>query len=146
MRDVTRQGELVVAHFRDGGMLKGYTYDFVPARGTFHITSERSSDKGRIHEVNCADLKALFFVKTLEGKKEYVEKKRFNEIDSYGLLGLKIRVEFSDGEIIRGMSFDFSENFRGFYIMPVDPQGNNRKIYVIAEDLNDVKIGEEAEK
>jgi hypothetical protein len=142
-----RKGEKnrVVVHFKDGRLIKGYTTDFVPARDIFHLVTEDGENKERTHEIRCSDLKAVFFVKTLEGDKDYEEKKHFDDIDASGRRGLKIKVEFSDGEVIRGMSFDYSQKFNGFFIMPVDPQSNNGKIYVIADDLLDVKTGPEAE-
>lgn len=135
----------VVVHFKDGKLLKGQTSDFVPAQETFHITSEQEYDKGRTYEIKCAELKAIFFVKTLEGNHSYVEKKNFSEVDASGRRGLKIKVEFSDGEVIRGMSFDYSKKFNGFFIMPIDPRSNNGKIYVIADDLRNIKTGIAAE-
>ncbi len=140
------QGDMVVAHYKNGKVIKGFTHDFVPENEAFHITSERDDDRGHIYEIKCCDLKGLFFVKTLTGNKDYTAKKRFDEIDTYGLLGLKIKVEFQDGEVIRGMSFDYDKNFAGFFIMPVDPQDNNKKVFVIADDLRDIQTGEAAEE
>lgn len=140
-----KERDRVVVHFKNGKLLKGQTSDFVPAQGTFHVTSEQDHDKGRMYEIRCADLKAIFFVKTLEGDHAYVEKKNFNDVDASGRRGLKIKVEFSDGEVIRGMSFDYSKKFNGFFIMPIDPRSNNGKIYVIADHLRDVKTGIAAE-
>ncbi len=135
----------LVVHLNDGTLLKGYSSDFEPGVDSFRLVSEMEKDKGQTHEVKCADLKAIFYVKTFEGKKEYVEKKKFDNIDSYGLLGIKIKVEFPDGEVIRGMSFDYGEDFKGFFIMPVDPKGNNQKIYVITDNVTDIKIGDDAD-
>ncbi len=135
----------LVVHYHDGRLLKGYSNDFEPGVDKFHVVSEQEKDQGHIYEVNCTDLKAVFFVKTFEGNKDYVEKKQFDNIDSYGLLGLKIKVEFPDGEVIRGMSFDYGENFKGFFIMPVDPKGNNQKIYVITDNVKDIKVGDKTE-
>lgn len=135
----------IVVHFRDGRLLKGCTYDFIPANETFHLTSEKETDKGRVYEINCADLKAIFFVKTLRGDKKYAERKRFEEVEGAGSRGLKIRVEFPDGEIIRGTSYDYSDKFKGFFIIPVDPKGNNEKVYVITDAAQDVKIGDLAD-
>jgi len=59
---------------------------------------------------------------------------------------VKIKVEFSDGEIIRGMSYVYSKRKKGFFIFPVDPQSNNEKIYVLADSLRDVKVGIAAEE
>ncbi len=136
----------VVVHFRDGRLLKGYTYDFIPAHETFHLTSELEADKGHVYEIHCADLKAIFFVKTLEGDNKYVEKKRFEEVKGAGSRGLKIRVEFPDGEVIRGTSYDYSNKFKGFFIIPVDPEGNNEKVYVITNAVHDIKTGDLADR
>jgi hypothetical protein len=66
-------------------------------------------------------------------------------VDCSALRGLKIKLEFSDGEVIRGFSLGFSKERKGFYITPIDPQSNNERIYVIADALRDVKIGSAAE-
>ena len=54
----------VVAHFTDGKMLKGTTQDFNPNRPSFHI---KPVGGGPAVEVRCGLLKAVFFVKNLEG-------------------------------------------------------------------------------
>ena len=53
----------VVIHFRDGRILKGYTYDFSPNREVFHITQAQNGKE--MIEVSTSLLKALFFVKSL---------------------------------------------------------------------------------
>ena len=136
----------VVVHFKDGRLLKGFTHDFTPMKDAFHLTSEQSKDRGSEYEINFADLKAIFFVKTLEGNKDYAEKKKFEEVDTSGLKGLKIKVVFFDGEIIRGISLGYSKSSKGFFVIPVDPESNNERIYVISDALREVKVGEEAEK
>ncbi len=136
----------VVVHFKDGRLLKGYTQDFIPAHEMFHLTSERAADRGRVYEIRCDNLKAIFFVKTLKGNRTYVEKKKFEEITGAGSRGLKIRVKFPDGEVIRGTSYDYSKKFKGFFIIPVDPRGNNEKVYVISDAALDVKTGDLADE
>ncbi|MCX5800844.1 MAG: hypothetical protein NTX17_05590 [Candidatus Eisenbacteria bacterium] len=132
----------IFARFKGGKLLKGYTHDFKPVAETFHLVDQG----GVVHEIKCSDLKAVFFVKSFEGRKEYVEKKRFEEVDCTALRGLKIRLEFSDGEVIRGFSLGYSKDRKGFYITPLDPAGNNERMYVIADALRDVKVGSAAEK
>ncbi len=135
----------IVLHFHDKRLLKGYTHDFTPLREKFHLVSEQEEDRGNIYEIRCSDLKAVFFVKSLIGDKEYVEKKDFSDVDTAALRGLKVKVEFPDGEVIRGTSFGYSKNRKGFFIVPIDPQSNNERIYVVADVLRDVRIGAEAE-
>jgi hypothetical protein len=103
----------IVLHFKDNRLRKGYTHDFTPLREKFHLISEEESDRGNVYEVNCSDLKAVFFVKSLKGNKDYIEKKRFSDVDAVGLRGLKVRVEFPDGEVIRGTSFGYSRARKG---------------------------------
>jgi len=136
----------VVVHFKDGRLIKGFTRDFTPTKTSFHLTSEQDKDRGSEYEIELTDLKAIFFVKTLEGNRDYAEKKRFEEVDTSGLKGLKIRVEFEDGEIIRGISLGYSKSSKGFFIIPVDPESNNERIYVNTESLRDIKVGAAAEK
>lgn len=136
----------IVLHFNDNRLLKGYTHDFTPLREKFHLISEQKKDKGNIYEVNCSELKAIFFVRALDGDKDYDEKKRFDDVDVAGLRGLKVKVEFPDGEVVRGTSFGYSKKRRGFFIVPVDPSSNNERIYVVANTLREVRVGAEAEE
>jgi hypothetical protein len=142
------QGERnrVVVHFKDGRVLKGYTHNFTPLKETIHLTSEQDKDTENIYEISTAELKAIFFVKTFEGDKDYVEKKRFDKVDNPHLRGMKVKAEFSDGEIIRGTNLGYSRERKGFFIVPVDPQCNNERIYVLADALEDVTLGSDAEK
>jgi hypothetical protein len=136
----------VVVHFKDGKLLKGYTHDFTTVREIFHLTLEQENEEENIREIRTSDLKAIFFVKSLGGDKDYNEKKRFNEVNDPRLRGLKIKVEFSDGEIISGISLGYNRNRKGFFIIPIDQQSNNERIYVLADALRDVKVGSAAEK
>lgn len=146
MDGVIAERNRIVVHYKDGRLLKGFTHDFTPVKDIFHITSELESDKGKIYEVFCPQLKAIFFVKTLEGNVNYKEKKSFDEVDTSTLKGIKIRVEFNDGEVLRGISLGYSKNRKGFFIIPVDPQSNNERVYIVTNSVRDVKLGSAAEK
>ena len=130
----------VVAHFLDGRLLKGYTHDFTPTRESFHLISQLEEDFGATYEVTLSDLKAIFFVKTFKGNLGYKEKKRYEEVDATRLRGMRIRVEFKDGEVIRGISLSYSKKKKGFFVITVDPRSNNERIYVIAAAVRSVKI------
>lgn len=136
----------IVVHYKDGTLLKGYTHDFNPVRETFHLTKDADAGEGTVSEVKVTDLIAVFFVKTLEGDRYYTEKKRFDEIDSSKLKGLKIKVTFNDGEIIRGVTLGYNRNKKGFFVVPIDPQSNNERIYVVTDAVSAVGLGDDAEK
>ena len=65
----------IVARFADGRMLKGTTQDFAPAKDAFHVIG--SEGGSRPERVAVADLKAVFFVKSLVGNPAYMEVKEF---------------------------------------------------------------------
>ena len=140
------QRNKVVVHYSDGTLLKGCTHDFVPDKESFHLNTALEPGTGTIHEVEISDLKAVFFVKTIEGNSSYTEKRTFEEIDAKALHGIKIKVEFKDGEIMRGISLGYSKAKRGFFIVPIDPRSNNERIYVVASSTTKVAVGAEAEK
>jgi hypothetical protein len=119
----------VILHFLDGRVVKGYTQDFNQTRASFHFqinSPDNSSDKSMLIEVK--DLKALFFVKTFEGDKEYNERKGF--IPGDRSQGRKVEVTFIDGEIIQGSTVGYDPQRPGFFLLPVDQRSNNIRIFV----------------
>ena len=131
----------VVVRYRDGRMLKGYTHDFHPMKDTFHVVSEVAGDKGTAYDVNIADLKAVFFVEAYDGRADRGLKEPGTAASRPATSGLKIRVEFFDGEILHGTSLGYNKNKKGFFVLPSDPEDNNERVFVIAAAVTDVKVG-----
>lgn len=76
----------VVVKYGDGRLVKGTTHDFLPNKKTFHVTE---TDPGQRIPENPSGLKAVFFVKTYDGSREYREK-----IDGRRVgMGRKIQVQ-----------------------------------------------------
>lgn len=122
----------VIAHRRDGSLLKGTTADFAPRRKTFTVATKEGSSK-----VKLADLKALFFVREFTGLTGYRERKGFfDELTK----GHKVMVEFLDSEIIFGYTTSLSERGTGFYMVPGDPECNNIKVFVVYAATKRVKL------
>ncbi len=122
-----------VAHFLDGRVIKGTTANFFPDRDMFHITKE----DGSISEIRLAQLKAVFFVKDLDGDRDYAEKKGFE--GSKGV-GRKIRCEFTDGEVLTGYTPAYHQSRPAFFITPTDPQSNNVRIYVVTASAKSITV------
>ncbi|TET17228.1 MAG: hypothetical protein E3J78_07835 [Candidatus Cloacimonadota bacterium] len=139
--DTKNNQNKVIARYKDGRMVKGFTLDFSPIKSIFHIATPKEQNEESTYEIEMEELKAIFFVKSHEGDKEYKEKKKFEEVDSSHLMGLKIQVEFHDGEIIRGKTMVYNANKKGFFIFPVDPRSNNERIYVVSSALEKVLTG-----
>ena len=134
----------VVVHFKNGKLVKGYTRDFKHASRVFSVALAQNSHKGS--SIDIVDLKALFFVKTFAGDKNYFEKNRFEDINGSNLVGYKVKVEFPDGEIMRGTTPDYKKIFTGFYVKPLDPESNNKMVYVYTNAQLNISIGHLAEK
>ena len=98
------------------------------------------ADSGAEQEVSTHNAKAVFFVKTFDGDT------RHQALHFHGnapiVQGLWVRIAFHDGETIEGIisnSRDFVLE-HGFFMMPTDPNGNNRLIYVLKDRLMDFNI------
>jgi hypothetical protein len=127
----------VVARFRDGKMVKGYTHDFHPNRETFHVTEVL--DTGSMVEVPISLLKAIFFVKTFEGNKDH-QTAHENALEILiSISGLKMKVAFSDGEVMYGTTHGYTPERKGFFIFPTDKESNNERVFVIRESTDVVE-------
>jgi len=114
----------VVARFKDGGVLKGYTKDFSPVRKDFHL-EPLSGEKANIVETEL--LKALFFVKDFAGNGD--RRDVYNDVISGA--GRKVLVTFKDGELIIGFSQGYSPDRLGFFMIPADMKNNNERIFIV---------------
>ena len=113
----------MIARFKDGTLLKGYTDDFFPNKKHFHLQPLN----GEIVEIETELLKALFFVKDFEGNKDHKE----SYTDAVPGGGRKVQITFKDGEEVIGYSQGFSRERPGFFVTPADTQSNNERFFVV---------------
>jgi hypothetical protein len=128
----------VVVRYLDGKIIKGYTLDFFPNKDQFHLQSQEKSAGQEPQKIMVKDLKAIFFVKNFEGDPAYSERRNFSEADR--AQGRKIEVVFKDGEQLVGSTMGYDRSRQGFFIMPVDMQGNNERVYVVQSSIDTVKF------
>jgi hypothetical protein len=133
---------LIVARYLDGRTLKGVTRDFSPNRAMFHVDPQ---DGSAPMELRFRQLKALFFVNTLEGDPSRQDVRGFVHGPMETQQGKKIAVRFRDGEFICGYTLSWSPDREGFFMFPADAHGNNQRIYVITTSTLEVKAGPAAE-
>jgi hypothetical protein len=130
-----------ILRFVDGSMLKGLIKDFTLADDFVYIEDE-SSEKQKI---KLKQLKAIFFVRKFEGNKEHREKKSFAGTKR---TGKRLFVKFKDGEQMtgylegdtpweKGFFLDLKKS-SGFFLIPVDQDSNNIKVFVVTSALQDV--------
>lgn len=140
----------IVARFRDGRIIKGYieptpSIDVEAIMGGVptHFPSQISLQmcpSGERLSISVESLKALFFVKTFEGRREHQEVKFFERMPA--IRGLWVRVTFHDHESLEGVvhnSLCFLVE-DGFFLKPPDPHSNNDILYVVKESLQDFRV------
>ena len=140
----------IVAHLRDGSLLKGYT-DILPdegveqalRRGPLAIPKQftiRTNGSRQNVTVSCEKLKALFFVKSFEGRTQYQEIKFFESHPP--VEGLWVRIKFYDGEASEGVVHNSLHHLTspGFFLKPPDPESNNEYVYVLKASLTDFRV------
>jgi hypothetical protein len=138
--------EQVVARFIDGRVLKGYVRQF---SADSDIVSISEAGRDQEHQVPLADLKALFFIKSFEGDSKHRDKKVFG---ISGHKGQKVYVKFIDRESLMGyiegaipwdkgfFLANSGDNAKGFFMKPVDNDGNNVKVFVVGTSVEDVTV------
>jgi hypothetical protein len=126
----------VVVHFHDGGILKGFTNDFLPAKDIFHLSDASGPPEARPWEIRVAELKALFFVKDFAGAGE---RHRGNEF-TRPTPGRKIKVVFKDGEVLVGTTQGYQPGRPGFFVVPADPTSNNDRCFVVSASAQEVSF------
>jgi len=145
-----KAGLKVVAHLRGGKLLKGYT-DAVPIADLEELLQRESpqvsspikirlADSKRTVSIPMKSLKALFFVKSFDGRKEYKEIKFFETHPP--IEGLWVRMQFYDREATEGVvrnSLDLLMS-PGFFLKPPDPESNNEILYVVKSSLTAFQV------
>ena len=122
----------VIARFKDGTLIKGYTDDFFPNKKYFHLQLLN----GETVDIEIELLKALFFVKDFEGNKDHDE----SYTDAVPGGGRKVQITFKDGEEVIGYSQGFSPNRPGFFVIPANTQSNNKRFFVVVSATEKVKF------
>jgi uncharacterized protein DUF6982 len=126
----------VVVRFLDGTVLKGTVNNFDAKAPNFHLIA---ADGSAARKVTLDKLKALFFVKDLQGNTEHNESKDFPANASPGL-GKRTKVLFKDGETLAGFCNAYQPTQQGFFLFPVDRTANNDRVYILNHAVKDVQF------
>ena len=139
--------EKVVLRFLDGTILKGHIRTFLETSDDV-VFRELGSAVDR--SIKNDSLKAIFFVKSFEGNRQYYEKK------SYGIRkphGHRTFIKFIDGEDMVGfmesdqpwqkgffLDRDTVNNLKGFFLLPADDGSNNIRVFIFVHAVKDVTV------
>jgi hypothetical protein len=133
---MTERTKVVVRH-TNGTVLKGYTQDFFPNKDRFHLFPV-DKPNGQGIEIILKELKGMFFVRDFAGDPQYTERKKFNGGEKPP--GKKIDIMFSDGEVMVGSTLGYDSKRPGFFILPVDPNSNNLRVFVISTAVKQIRL------
>lgn len=126
----------IVAKKKDGTMLKGMTGDFLPYRNSFHMTLAGGIEDSI--DVLVDDLKAVFFVRRLEGSRTPHNRPPDRSLAGITSAERQICVTFADGEAIEGTTHSFHLDRLGFFLKPIDPADNNERIFVVLSSVKTI--------
>ncbi len=122
----------VVLRYREGEVLRCTLVNEFSVRD-FELDVEDSD--GHIHTVDVMDLKAVFFTKDSRQRSNDMATNSRNLPE-----GAMAKVEFFDGEIIRGGVSQYTVSDAGFFLYPTASESNNDRIFVVATALDTVSI------
>jgi hypothetical protein len=124
----------LVIHYVDGRVLRGWSPDLFPNKPAFHVTDW---DTNETTLVQLSELKGVFYVKDFASGPD--RQHRRYDLERAGL-GRRVRVRFSDGEVIEGYTNGYSGERLAFFVFPPDPEDNTERMLVVTKATTEVKL------
>jgi small nuclear ribonucleoprotein (snRNP)-like protein len=128
----------VVVRFRDRRIVEGGTYNFKSNREIFHVTE--AHDDNKIIGISMSQLKAIFFVETLDKERDRRSPEDFSMESFDQVMGRKVKITFFDGEVMYGIIQGYTPHMKGFFIFPADEESNNKRAFIIRESTAAVEM------
>ena len=128
----------VVVRYANGRIAKGHTWNFGPSKPSFHLFPAKGAATKAL-TVWVKDLKAVFFVRSFAGDPDYTERKDLDP--KLPALAVRVRVEFLDGEVLVGYTTAYNPMQLGFFFVPMDPDGNNVRVFAAFSAASSVTVG-----
>lgn len=100
----------------------------------------RLLESDTVEEIATRDVKAVFYVNTFDGDPEH---KDLNFHSRAPIVhGIWMRLQFLDGEVMEGIVYNSLRYLvdPGFFLLPTDPDSNNKLVYVLKSWLVDHRV------
>lgn len=100
----------------------------------------RRIDSDVAEEIPLSGVKAVFYVNSFEGDSGHKELNFHTRAPITH--GIWMRVQFLDGEVMEGIAYNSIRYLvdPGFFLIPTDPGGNNKLVYVVKSWLADHRV------
>ncbi|MBI2434649.1 MAG: hypothetical protein HYV26_17470 [Candidatus Hydrogenedentes bacterium] len=131
----------LVVHTKDGKTSYGICFAMNHKMDGFHLDllDDRGEPVGKTEYHSFSDLKAVFYVKTFDGK--FDEQHQYKE---WHPQGNEVVVEFLDGEVMHGHTFHvYRKGEPRFFLIPSDHNTNNISVLIEASAVKSVLGPEE---
>jgi hypothetical protein len=104
---------------------------------SFHV---RNLESAIVEEIFAEEVKAVFYVNSFEGDSKH-EILNFHSRAPI-VHGIWMRLQFRDGEVMEGIVYNSIRYLvdPGFFLLPTDPDSNNRLVYVRKDWLADHRV------
>jgi hypothetical protein len=104
---------------------------------TFRV---RLLDSNLVEDVLAKDVKAVFYVNSFDGDSDH-EILNFHSRAPI-IHGIWMRLQFVDGEVMEGIVYNSIRYLidPGFFLLPTDPDSNNKVVYVRKDRLVDLRV------
>jgi len=93
-----------------------------------------------VEEIAADDVKAVFYVICFKGDSDHKELNFHSRAPI--VHGIWVRLQFRDGEVMEGIIYNSIRYLvdPGFFLLPTDPESNNRLVYVRKSWLSDYRV------
>ena len=129
-----------VIKYQNGEIIKGWVEEFKPERESFILFPLIEFSEEERMEIELSSLKAVFFVKDFIGNKDYKKVRTFNIDFNITPSQRKLIVNFKDGEHLYGTSHSYGRYKIGFFMYPIDPNDNSKRIFVVHSAAESVRL------
>jgi hypothetical protein len=138
------EGVKVVVAYLDKTRERGWIFGFRPFGDGFVLFQPEDKNRMSGKKVEFRICKAIYFVRSHEGNRNFKE----NKLQFPPVLpqGRRIAIEYPDGERTVGITEGLSPSRVGFSFLPADPKSNNTEVFVITQNVVEIRIlGAEAD-
>ena len=100
----------------------------------------RRIESDTVEEIPIGGVKAVFYVNSFDGDSDHKELKFHTRAPIAH--GIWMRIQFLDGEVMEGIAYNSIRYLvdPGFFLIPTDPGGNNKLVYVVKSWLADHRV------
>lgn len=100
----------------------------------------RHLESNVVEEIPAGEIKAVFYVSSFEGDSDHKELHFHSRAPI--VHGIWVRLQFLDGEVMEGIIYNSIRYLvdPGFFLLPTDPDSNNRLVYVRKSWLQDYRV------